>query len=258
MEKTMRKITFIIGLLALAAITACGGQDSGIPPLPPRPDGVAVSGSEIPLNSTVKGKVSWEGAVPTPKKIQTSADPGCMNPNLVSEELVVSDGGLENVMIYVSSDLAGKKFPARKEVVKLDQQGCHYIPHALTLQKGQTLSISNSDNTAHNVHAWAMINMGFNEAQPRKGDVKEVKFDKEEIHFPIKCDVHNWMNAFVGVFNHPLHTVSGKGGAFELKMPEGTYEITAIHENSAFPPQKQMVTVADGATVDLNFSFKGN
>jgi len=253
----MRKTTLILGLLALSALTACGGGQGDIPPLPPRPEGGVVGGSEIPLNSTLKGKIAWTGAAPMPKKIQTTADPGCKNPNLVSEELVVSDGGLENVMIYVSSDLAGKKFPARKEVVKLDQMGCHYIPHALTLQTGQTLSISNSDDTAHNVHAWAMINMGFNEAQARKGDVKDVKFDKEEIHFPIKCDVHNWMNAFVGVFKHPLHTVSGKGGAFELKMPAGEYEITAVHENPKFAPQKQMVTIADGATAELNFTFKG-
>jgi hypothetical protein len=66
------------------------------------------------------------------------------------------------------------------------------------------------------------------------------------------------MNSFVGVFKHPLHTVSGKGGAFELKLPAGTYEITAVHENEKTnPPQKKMVEVADGATVDLNFSFKG-
>jgi plastocyanin len=253
----MRKTTLILGLLALAAITACGGGDGGIPPLPPRPEGGVSSGSEIPLNSTLKGKITWEGAVPTPEKLQTTADPGCKNPGLLKETLVVSDGGLENVMIYVSSDLAGKKFPARKEVVKLDQMGCHYIPHALTLQTNQTLSITNSDDTAHNVHAYAMINPGFNEAQARKGDTKEVKFEKEELRFPVKCDVHNWMNAFVGVFKHPLHTVSGKGGAFEIKMPEGEYEITAVHENEKFPPQKKMVKIGAGETVDLGFTFKG-
>jgi plastocyanin len=257
MEKTMRKTMLSLALLSLLAFTACGGGDTGIPTLPPKPEGGVVGGSSTPLTSKVKGKIAWEGPAPTPKPIQTTADPGCKNSSLVSEEYVVSDGGLENVIIYVSSDLSGKSFPPKRETVELDQMGCHYIPHALTLQTGQKLIIKNSDETAHNVHAWPNINMSFNESQARKGEMKEVTFDKEEIKFPIRCDVHNWMNAYVGVFKHPLHTVSKKGGAFELDMPAGTYEITAIHENDKIPPQKKMVEIADGATVDLNFSFKG-
>jgi hypothetical protein len=252
----MRKLMLLIALISLLAGAACGGGDGGIPPLPPRPAGEDNS-NQTPLNSTVKGKITWEGAAPTPEKLTTSADPGCMNPGLVSEKLVVSDGGLENVIIYVSSDLTGKKFPPKKDPVTLDQMGCHYIPHALTLQTNQPFVIKNSDKTAHNVHTQSMINPPFNEAQAHQGDTKEVKYLKEEIHFPVKCDVHNWMNAFIGVFNHPLHTVSGKGGTFELKMPAGSYEITAVHENDKFPPQKKMVEVKDGETVDLNFSFKG-
>jgi plastocyanin len=249
----MRKIMLLLALLSLLAFAACGGGDGGIPPLPPNPGD---TGGEA-LNSTVKGKIIFDGPAPAPKTINTSADPGCKNPGLVSEEYVVSDGGLENVIIYVSSDVAGRKFPARTQAVELDQRGCQYVPHALTLQTGQKLIIKNSDDTAHNVHAWPNINTGFNESQARKGETKEVAFDKEEIKFPIRCDVHNWMNSFVGVFKHPLHTVSGKGGAFELKLPKGSYEITAVHENDKIPPQKQMVEVGDNATVDLNFTFKG-
>jgi plastocyanin len=254
----MRKIMLLLTLLSLAAFTACGGGDSGIPPLPAAPAGATGGGgNEIPLNSTVKGKITWEGAAPVAKKIQTTADPGCKNTDLVSEETVVSDGGLENVILYVSGgDIAGKKFAARRETVELDQLGCHYVPHALTVQIGQELLIKNSDDTAHNVHAWSEANPPFNEAQAHKGDEKRVKFEKEEMHFPIRCDVHNWMNAFVGVFNHPLHTVSKKGGAFELKMAAGTYEITAIHEK--WGEQKKMVEVTDGGSVDLNFTFKGD
>ncbi len=77
---------------------------------------------------------------------------------------------MENVILYVSGgDIAGKRFPASKEVVTLSQEGCHYIPHALTLQVGQPLKIVNNDETAHNVHAWAMINQSFNESQSSKG-----------------------------------------------------------------------------------------
>ncbi|HET9217044.1 MAG TPA: hypothetical protein VFR18_08700 [Terriglobia bacterium] len=249
----MRKGLVTISLLSLLGFAACGGNKD---PFDIPAGGAGGGGGPVAnLTATVKGKIAFEGTAPTPKKLSTSSDPNCKNPNLVSEEVVVSDGGLENVIVYVSGgDLAGKSFPAATELKTLDQQGCHYIPHALTLQVGQPLKILNSDETAHNVHAWAMVNMPFNESQSSKGVETIKKFDKEEVMFPVRCDVHNWMNAFVGVFNHPLHTVSGKGGAFEMKLPAGTYEVTAIHETLG--KQTGTVTVADNGSADLNFTFK--
>jgi plastocyanin len=231
---------------------ACGGNKENPFDIPA---GGAGGGPVTPITATVKGKIAFEGTPPTPKKLSTASDPNCKNTSLVSEEIVVSDGGLENVILYVSGgDLAGKSFAPATQEKLLDQQGCHYIPHALTLQVGQPLKIHNSDETAHNVHAWAMVNMPFNESQSSKGVETTKKFDKEEIIFPVRCDVHNWMNAYIGVFNHPLHTVSGKGGAFELKLPAGTYEVTAIHETLG--QQKGMVTVAENGSADLNLTFK--
>lgn len=249
----MRKTLLALSLLSLLAYTACGE-----PADPFKIDGGgggAATGPSVPLTATVKGKIAFDGAAPAPKKLSTTSDPRCMNPGLVDESMVVSDGGLENVILYVSGgDLAGKSFGPATEKKVLNQEGCHYIPHALTLQVGQPLEIVNSDDTAHNVHAWAEVNPSFNESQSGKGVKSEKKFAKEEIMFPVKCDVHNWMNAYIGVFNHPLHTVSGKGGAFELKLPAGTYEVTAMHEKLG--KQTAMVTVADNGSADLNFTFK--
>ena len=242
----MSKLLFVIGITTLLAFSACGGDD------PFKETGTAVSGPA--LTATVKGKISFEGTAPTPKKIVTSSDPGCKNSDLTAEDYVISDGGLENVIVYVSKGLEGKKFPTPKEQKVLDQMGCHYIPHALTIQTGQELKIVNSDMTAHNVHAWAEINTPFNESQASKGVETVKKFDKEEIMLPVRCDVHNWMNAFIGVFTNPSNAVSGKGGAYEFKLPAGEYEITAVHEKLG--KQSQMVTVAENGSADLNFTFK--
>jgi len=248
----MRKSFYTLGLVSLLAVTACGGQEKD-----PFDSGSGPVGAVGPaLNSTLKGKIAFEGTAPTPKKIQTGADPACMNPGLMSEEVVVSDGGLENVIIFVSGGLEGKSFPRATATVELDQLGCQYVPHAITLQTGQKLLIKNSDNTAHNVHAWAETNTPFNESQAQKGSTSEKSFDKEEIMFPIRCDVHIWMNAFVGVFSHPLSTTSKTGGAFEMKMPAGTYEITAIHEKLG--KKTQMVEVAENGTAEINITFNAN
>ena len=255
----MRKSLLLIALISSLAYTACSAGDPSIPPLPPNANPNGGGGSDSsPRNATVKGKIAFEGTAPERKKLPTSADPGCMNSGLLDESVVVSDGGLENVIIYVSGGpgLEGKTFAPVKEVATLDQMGCHYIPHALALQTNQKLKIMNSDMVAHNIHGFAEVNPQFNEPQAHKGDETEKTFTKEEIMFPIRCDVHNWMNAFVGVFKTPLHTVSGKGGSFELKMPAGMYEFTAIHEKLG--KQTKMVEIADGGSVDLNFSFKND
>lgn len=243
-----------LSLLSLLALGACGEKEDPIDKA--LREGVGASTAGPALNATVKGKITFDGTPPAPKKISTASDPGCKNPNLVSEEVVVSDGGLENVILYVSGgDIAGKKFNVPTETVTLSQEGCHYVPHALTLQVGQKLRIVNNDETAHNIHAWAMVNAGFNESQASKGVENTHTFDKEEVLLPVRCDVHAWMNAFIGVFSHPLSTVSKKGGAYELKLPAGTYTITAEHETLG--KQEMMVTVAENGSADLNFTFKG-
>ena len=249
----MRKSLLILCLLSLIAVAACGKPDDPFKFEPGAGGGNATA--TVATNATVKGKIIFDGAAPMPKPISTSSDPGCKNTDLKSEDTVVSDGGLENVIIYISGgDIDGKTFPVSQEVKTLDQKGCHYIPHALTIQVGQQLKIVNSDDTAHNIHAWAMVNMPFNESQSSKGVETIKKFDKEEVLLPVRCDVHNWMNAFIGVFKHPFHTVSGKGGAYEIKLPAGTYEITAEHEKLG--SQKAMITVAADGSVDQNFTFK--
>jgi hypothetical protein len=64
------------------------------------------------------------------------------------------------------------------------------------------------------------------------------------------------MGAFVGVFPHPYHTVSKAGGAYELKLAPGMYEITAWHEK--YGKKTMMVEVKDNDKKDLNFSFNAN
>ena len=245
----MRTILSVIALASMLALATCGGKGEF-------DDETPSGGTSVPLNATLKGKVVFEGTPPVQKPINSSSDPGCKNPDLKVEEVVVSDGGLEHVILFVSKGLEGKKFPTPKEEVLLDQMGCHYIPHAMTIQVGQPLKIRNSDEVAHNVHAYAEVNKSFNISQANKGAENVKTFDKEEMLLPVRCEVHNWMNSFIGVFAHPAHTVSKQGGAYEMKLPAGSYEVTAEHEK--YGKQTQMVTVAENGTAELNFTFKAN
>ena len=73
----------------------------------------------------------------------------------------------------------------------------------------------------------------------------------------LKCDVHSWMRAQVGIVGHPFHAVTGVGGTFDLgKLPPGEYEVTAWHETLG--EKKQTVTLEDGkaASIEISFAMK--
>jgi galactose mutarotase-like enzyme len=72
---------------------------------------------------------------------------------------------------------------------------------------------------------------------------------------PFKCDVHGWMNAYVGIVAHPYFAVTGKDGKFDLKtLPPGTYTIEAWHEKLG--TQEMKVTIGAKETKDVSFTFK--
>jgi hypothetical protein len=72
---------------------------------------------------------------------------------------------------------------------------------------------------------------------------------------PFKCDVHGWMNAYVGVLDHPYFATTDKDGKFELKsLPPGTYTIEAWHEKLGTATQS--VTLGPKDSKEVNFTFK--
>jgi len=246
-----------------ALLVACGGgnqnqQQASVP---------ASSGAAAPAApvvdaataATVTGKVKFEGTAPASQPIKLSADPYCQkaNPGLTTEtEIVGKDGSVENVFVYVKDGLGNRTFPTPSEPVVMDQKGCHYTPHVFGIQVGQPLQIVNSDDTLHNVHGLPKANKEFNQGQPIQGMKMTHTFSTKEVMVPFKCDVHGWMNAWVGVLDHPYYAVTSADGSFSLKgLPPGTYTIEAWHEKLG--TQTQTVTVGDREAKDIAFTFKG-
>jgi len=237
----MRSLAVVLSLGAFLPATARGpaeGADAG--------------------TASVSGKVSFEGAVPAPESAPVGTDAFCqaLHPQGIERRVFeVQEGGLAHVLVYVKSGLSATH-PAPTEPAVIDQQGCAYVPPVVVVQVGQALKIRNSDNTFHNVHTWSTVNAAFNIAQPRKGMEATRTFEKPEILFPVRCDIHSWMRASIVVLPHPFHTVTGPDGTFTIKgLPAGEYEIEALHEKLKALTGK--VTVKDGQAAKLNFSFKG-
>ena len=199
------------------------------------------------------------GAVPQNTVVQMASDPVCAGANkdgAAAETFVVDGGGLENVFVYIKDDLGAKyAFETPATPVKIEQKGCHYVPHVAGIRAGQPLEISNNDSTMHKVHGMGHSNQEFNFSQPLPGIKNTVALTTTEVLMPVKCDVHPWMHAYIGVVNHPFFAVSAGGGKFELRdVPPGTYTVEAVHEKLG--TQSQTVTIGAKENKEITFTFK--
>jgi len=247
----------IAAVALITAIAACSDKSSE-PSVPaPAPDAKKVDASTA---ATITGRVVLEGTPPQNPVIKMASDPQCVSANnnaeVHSEAWLVNDGALQNVFVYIKDGLGNKWiFDTPTESVKMDQKGCHYVPHVLGIRVAQPLEIVNSDSTMHNVHGMPETNREFNFGQVVAGLKNSVTFTAPEVMIPFKCDVHSWMNAYIGVLNHPYFAVTGSDGKFELKtIPPGTYTIEAWHEKGG--RQTQSVTLGDKESKEITFTFK--
>jgi hypothetical protein len=237
-----------VAMLAAGMAAACG-RDTPAQRVPP-PDAKRVDQSKT---GTIAGRVVVEGPVEGSATVKIE-DPFCSREKVPVETVVVDDGGLANVFVYIKDGLDHYYFEVPTEPVKLDQHSCRYIPHVLGVRAEQPLEISNSDATVHTVAAVAKVNRSFNFSQPMQGLKNTTTFNEPEVMVRLRCDVHGWMNAFVGVVPHPYFAVTQNGGRFELKnVPPGAYTVEAWHEK--FGTQTQNVTLGENGSQQLSFTF---
>ena len=204
----------------------------------------------------IAGAVAFEGDPPAAQPIDMSEEPDCAagHPDgVMTQHALVTDGQLANVFVYVKEGLS-MEFPAPSQPVVLDQKDCRYHPHVLGIQVDQPLQIQNSDPVLHNINSQPTANRGFNISQPQQGMQTTRDFGVAEVMIPVKCDVHGWMNAYVGVVDHPYFAVSAADGTFSLpNLPPGDYVVEAWHE--LFGAQTANVTVPEGETATVGFTF---
>ncbi len=125
---------------------------------------------------TISGTVSYTGAAPEAKKIDTSADAACTSksPNLTTEDWVVKDGKLANTYVYIKdgtladgSKIGDYSFPdCRPPQRRSIRMAATINPHVLGVMVNQDITITNSDPTTHNIHFTPKNNPDWNQSQP--------------------------------------------------------------------------------------------
>jgi plastocyanin len=256
-----RQITGLMSFLAIAALVACGGGggDTGgaegggetATPAGTPPAAVADAGS-------VNGTIDFTGSAPANEPIDMGEEPACAEKHSsppTRETVVANEGKLANVFVYVKEGLTGE-FPAPSEAVEVDQNGCVYIPHVIGVQTGQDVAFKNSDGLLHNIKAAPTENRPFNISQPNNMTSPR-SFSAQEVMVPVQCDVHGWMEMYIGVVDHPYFAVSGDDGSFTIEnLPPGSYTLEAWHER--YGVQTQQVTVEPNGTATVTFAYNAS
>jgi plastocyanin len=204
------------------------------------------------------GVVRFNGEPPKRKPINFGPEKKCHeghegNPPLDETLVVSSNREVQWVTVRIAGKVPGNFAPPTQPAV-LDQKGCVFLPHVLTVMSGQAIEVRNSDPVLHNVRCEATLNPGFNRNLPKPGDAMTVKFDTPEMGLKLKCDVHFWMAGVIHVMPHPFFAVTGADGTFTINnVPPGTHKLEAWHEKLG--KLTQDVTVKEGESKTVEFVF---
>jgi hypothetical protein len=258
-----RKICLILLAGMLVFVTACSGGGDPASTASDTPDSAAGASAGMKVDSStagnISGKVTYSGEASQGARIRMNADPSCADQHssaTYTEDLVVADGNLKNAFVWVKSGLDGYTFDPPSGSISLDQKGCLYSPHVLGVRTGQEISIMNSDPTTHNINPSPKNNRNWNISQGPSSAARVQTFAREEVMILVKCNVHPWMTAYVGVVAHPYFAVTADDGSFALNgLPPGSYTVEVWHERLG--TQEQQVTIAASESTEVSFEFGG-
>lgn len=210
----------------------------------------------------IAGTVKFDGQAPHPKPIDMSKDPSCAKthtgaPAVTENVITGANGGLANVVVYISQGPAGYDTAVSPQPVKLDQKGCQYIPHVVAVNVGQHLSVLNDDHTAHNMHPEPKPGSGnvpWNKSQMEGSPAIDAVWTNPEVAIPVRCNIHPWMHAYIAVVKGPFSVTDGQGSFKLSNLAPGTYTLTVWHET--YGAQTQTVTLAAGKPASADFTYK--
>ncbi|MDE3135006.1 MAG: carboxypeptidase regulatory-like domain-containing protein [Acidobacteriota bacterium] len=245
-------------LMALALFVGCGAFLAG------SVTAGAATGAKRPQSSNrgeITGKIHFQGPKPQPHPIDMGKDSVCASlhtgPVYAQDGEVNADGTLPNAFIYIKHSSATLPSTAPRNPVTLTQRGCQYDPHVVGVMVGQPFEVINLDPTTHNVHVIPKSNREWNVSQQPGSPSVVRRLQHTETMIPVRCNVHPWMKAYIGVVDNPFYAVTGKDGSFALKgLPPGNYTIEVW--TATFGAQERNLVVRAGEATTADFTFENH
>lgn len=211
--------------------------------------------ASVENGGTIAGTITYAGDATASVEGVTQDEEVCVHGGQPALDLVVNDGNLANVVVYLSDIRSG--LAAEPERVEIDNVECRFEPRVQIAHRGAMLAARNSDGVLHNTHLF--LRQGHrsiaNIALPRVGQVVERRLRRSGM-VEVKCDAHDWMQGWIFVSDHPYARVTGEDGTFTMgDIPSGEYTVTIWHERLG--EMERTVTVEAGETATLDLAMTG-
>ncbi len=211
----------------------------------------------VPNAGAIRGTIAYTGNKQAGTLTVTKDANVCTHGGEPDGSIQVADGKLKNVVVAITDDIAeGKRWPSEKAVV--DNKECLFDPRVQIGRYQGEVEAKNSDPVFHNANL-ARIENGqaetlANIALPLQGRSQTKNLKKAGI-VGIKCDVHEWMKAWIYVSKHPYAAVTQADGSYEIAdVPPGEYDALIWHEELGQVEAK--VKVEPGGTATLDHAFE--
>ncbi len=245
MSRLTLLVTFVI------VVVGCGGGDTGTPARQATPLDASTTG-------TIVADVRVDGTVPPMQELRMSGFAECSGQHqgpVLAGDMLAKDGKVQNAFVYLKDGLGDRVFAVPTDPVVIDQKGCQYAPRVAGAQVEQPIEFLNSDPMLHNVHGTPKDSSGWNVALARKGAERIIKVAKPEVMISVRCDLHPWMQGWLGVLDHPYFAVTGPDGRVTIEnVPPGEYTVAVWHER--FGTSESRVALPAKGKTDVAFTLK--
>jgi len=95
----------------------------------------------------------------------------------------------------------------------------------------------------------------LNVSQQPGSDPVTTKFSNPQVMISVNCNLHPWMQAYIGVVTNPYFAVTGDDGVFAIRgVPSGDYTLAIW--TATFGTQERQVSVRAGETAMVDFIFE--
>jgi hypothetical protein len=186
----------------------------------------------------------------------------CASEEILSESLLVNeqaDKGVQNAVIYLRKAPEGYEAPpVPTELVVLNSIGCQFNRHVFALRCGQTLISKTDDSVSHALHISAIRNNGILQLiQPNAPEGRRFTFERpESVPVPIRCNLHNWMQAYCIPLDHPFVAVTDAKGRFRIDgLPSGEHKFRVWHELAGYLQKELTVEIRLGEDREITLSY---
>ena len=163
---------------------------------------------------------------------------------MIVEKDGVRSPDLANAVVWIEP-VSGTAAAART-TAQIAMEGKQFVPHVEVVTVGSTVNYPNHDPFRHNV---------FSKSGPTefdlelygRGQARQFQFDRAGV-YPIFCNIHARMVAYVVAIASPWSARPGADGRFELPaLPAGNYTLKVWHERGG-QSTHPLTLPADAAT----------